>query len=358
MTVIIQEKKWTRSVTNPRGKKKYINLCWATGQLLANGILQGLVTNPTEWGFRIPWALQWIWPPFLIIGCVLAPESPWWLVKNNNIQEAEKSLRRLADRTDEEHKARIAQLVYTIQLEDELEAGSRYIDCFRGTDLRRTEVCCLTFMSQMLSGAQFAYGPAYFFTQAGMSTETAYKVGVGSTGMSFVGTVFSWVLITYLGRRTIFFTGMAGMTAVLLTIGIVSVSTNSDAGLWAQASLCLVWQLIYSCTVGPVCYAIISETSAIRLRAKSVVLARNAYNLTALWCGTLEQYMMNPLEFDWKGKTAFFWAGTCGIMTLWVFFRLPETRVSYNMHEVPDKRLAILTRLLGSNVRGARSTVR
>jgi SP family general alpha glucoside:H+ symporter-like MFS transporter len=32
----------------------FVNLCWATGQLLSAGILQGLVNNQTQWGWRIP----------------------------------------------------------------------------------------------------------------------------------------------------------------------------------------------------------------------------------------------------------------------------------------------------------------
>lgn len=179
----------------------------------------------------------------------------------------------------------------------------------------------------MLSGAQFAYGPSYFFLQAGMSTNDAYKVAVGSTALAFLGTVLSWLLLTYFGRRTIFLSGIAALTTVLMMIGIISVTTDNDGGLWAQASLCLIWQLIYSLSVGPICYAIISETSAIRLRAKTVVLARNTYNVTTVWAAVMEPYMMNPTEWNWKGKTAFFWCGTGALMTAWVFFRLPECKV-------------------------------
>ena len=35
----------------------------------------------------------------------------------------------------------------------------------------------------------------------------------------------------------------------------------------------------------------------------------------------------NPLEWGWKGKTGFFWAGTAALMTVWAYFRLPEAKV-------------------------------
>ncbi|KAJ5604855.1 hypothetical protein N7510_010009 [Penicillium lagena] len=304
----------------------YINVCWATGQLLANGVLRGLVNNTTQWSYRIPWAIQWVWPPFLFFAYIFAPESPWWHLRKGRLGEAEKSLRRLSDRSDDEIRSTLAQMTHTIELEREIQSGSSYWDCFKGVDLRRTEICCCAFATQMLAGAQFAYGPSYFFEQAGMTPENAYMVGIGGTALEFVGTVFSWGLLTFFGRRTIFLTGISSLTVILFSIGIISAITNNTPAMWAQASLCLIWQLAYSLTIGPLAYAIISETSAVRLRAQTVVLARNTYNLTAIWCAVLEPYMMNPTAWDMKGKTAFVWGSTAAVMTVWVFFRLPECK--------------------------------
>lgn len=291
------------------------------------------MNNTTQWSYRIPFAVQWVWPVPLLILILFAPESPWWLARKNRMVDAEKSLRRLSSRSPEELNGTLSQIIYTTRLEEELESGGSYLDCFKGIDLRRTEICCMIFAGQMLSGAQFAYGPTYFFEMAGMSVDNAYAVGVCSTALAFLGTCFSWVLVTYFGRRSIYLTGITGMAIVILIIGVISASSTSTGGLWAQASLCLVWQLIYSLSVGPVCYAIISETSAVRLRAKTVVLARNTYNIVTVGSLVLEPYMMNPTEWNWKGKTAFFWCGTAALTALWTFFRLPECKVSllYNV---------------------------
>lgn len=37
--------------------------------------------------------------------------------------------------------------------------------------------------------------------------------------------------------------------------------------------------------------------------------------------------MINPTELDLKGKTAFVWAITAGLTTLWAWWRLPEVKV-------------------------------
>jgi hypothetical protein len=36
--------------------------------------------------------------------------------------------------------------------------------------------------------------------------------------------------------------------------------------------------------------------------------------------------MLNPTAWDWKGKTCYLWAGTCLVMLVWSYFRLPEPK--------------------------------
>jgi SP family general alpha glucoside:H+ symporter-like MFS transporter len=36
--------------------------------------------------------------------------------------------------------------------------------------------------------------------------------------------------------------------------------------------------------------------------------------------------MINPTEWNWRGKTGYFWAGTAFLTFVWAFFRLPESK--------------------------------
>ena len=159
-----------------------------------------------------------------------------------------------------------------------------------------------------------------------MSSNEAYKMNVGSTAMAFTGTVLSWWLITYLGRRTLYVSGQFILFFIQMLIGILSATTSSKGALWAQAALCIIWVLTYSMTVGPIAYAIIAETSSVRLRALSVCLARTTYQLINVVSQVLEPYFMNPTAWNAKGKTAFFWGGTALCMFVWAYFRLPEAK--------------------------------
>lgn len=314
--------------TNLRGYLTiYVNMCWAIGQLIASGVLYGLVDRPDQWSYRIPFALQWIWPLPLMVICWLAPESPWYLVRRDRLEDAKRSIRRLGgSKTEEQINGQLAMMVHTTKMEAEIEAGTTYMDCLKVVDRRRTEICCLTFVGQILSGSTFAYTPAYFFTQAGMGNSSAFQLGVGCTGIAFVGTALSWWLITRLGRRTLYVWGQAILCITLFLIGIINASTDTAGAMWAQAALCFVWLLVYSLTVGPITYAIVSETSSVRLRPLTVCLARTAYQIIYVVSQVLEPYFMNPTAWNASGKTGFFWGATALIAFTWAYFRLPEPK--------------------------------
>jgi SP family general alpha glucoside:H+ symporter-like MFS transporter len=132
----------------------YTNMCFIIGQLISAGVLRGLSTRTDQWAYRIPFALQWVWPIFLIPGVYFAPESPWYLARIGKLDEAEQSLRRLQSpkATHINPKRTLATIVYTNNLEEQLSVGTSYWDCFKGFELRRTEIACVCFAGQILSG--------------------------------------------------------------------------------------------------------------------------------------------------------------------------------------------------------------
>lgn len=302
-------------------------MCFAIGQFIGAGVLQGLLSLDNQWSYRIPYAIEWVYPVPLFFICLVMPESPWWLVRQGRLDEAEKVLKRVTSgAANEEAKQTIAMMVHTNNIEKEMEAGTSYLDCFRGTNLRRTEIACVVFAGQVLAGSQFAYSGTYFFEQAGMTSTAAYKLGLGGTAIAFIGTILSWFLMKSFGRRITYLTGMAGIVIYLFIIGVLTTAHHNVSVEWAQSALTIIWLFTFSLSIGPIGWTIPAEVSSTRLRSKTIVLARNSYYLCIIVANVIEPYMMNPTQWNWRGYTGFFWCGAATLTLIWAFFRLTETR--------------------------------
>lgn len=321
----------------------YVNLCWAMGQLISAGVLKGLVNNTTEWGYRIPFAVQWVWPVPLFIAALLAPESPWFLVRKGELDKAKRSLARLSEpEHNVDYDAAIALMVQTDKVEKEERAGVNLWDAFRGTNLRRTEISCMAFLSQITDGGALCYSGTFFFQQTGIDANTSYAIGLAGTGIAFCGTIISWFYISKWGRRDIWLYGFYMLVVVLFTIGILAcVPQQTLAIAWAQSCLCLVWLGAYSMSVGPIVYTIVAEIGSTRMRTQTVVLGRATYYVGNIIGGVLQPYFMSPTSWNAKGKTAFFWGSLSFLTTVWGFFRLPETkdRTFYEMDVLFQKKI-------------------
>ncbi|KAK8129412.1 hypothetical protein PG999_001792 [Apiospora kogelbergensis] len=307
----------------------YVNLCWALGQLISAGVQAGFADNPTQWAYRIPFALQWAWPLPLLAVLWSAPESPWYYVRIHRPDLAEKSLARLGSSgTKTSAREAVAMMIHTDELEKRVDEGTSYLDCLRGVDRRRTEIMCMAFAAQPFCGSSMGGTPTYFFVQAGLPSAISFQMSCGGLGLAALGTLIAWWLMQHLGRRTLYLWGLGLLTAILVAVGFISVGTRPDsvAGNYAQAALMLLWLFTYYLTVGPICYAIIGETSATRLRTKSVCLSRIVYYAAQIVCNVVNPYMLNPTAGDWKGKTGFFWGGMAFLFFVWTYFRLPEMR--------------------------------
>ncbi|CAN8099925.1 unnamed protein product [Discula destructiva] len=303
----------------------YVNLCFVMGQLLANGVTAGTEKLDNHWAYSLPFALQWFWVAVIIPGIFFVPESPWWLVRKGRMAEAEAALRRLASEKVDV-KATLAVIEETDRLELELESGSTYWDCFRGVNLRRTEISCGVYCTQVLSGVYLVNYATYFFELAGLDASKAFDVSIGFLAVGFVATILSWLLIIRIGRRRIYLGGLSVLVALMLLIGILDCIPNRPNGVeWAESALMIVWNFAYDLSVGPICFIIISEVSATRVRSQSIAVATAAQAIIGIAMTVAIPYMINPDQANMQGKLGFFFGGLGFFCFVWAYFRMPET---------------------------------
>jgi MFS transporter, SP family, general alpha glucoside:H+ symporter len=234
-----------------------------------------MLTITTQWAYRIPFAIQWIWPVPIFITCFIAPESPWWLVRHGKIDEARTALLRLTSKKNVNFNVEdtLAMMIHTNELEIQQTAGTSYSDCFKGVDLRRTEVTVMTWVIQNSSGSPMIGWGTYFMLQVGLTPANAYSLGIAQSAMGFIGTVGSWFLMPHFGRQTPYLWGQIVMFTGLIIIGGLGIPHLSTSTGWAIGALMLMLTLIYDFTIGPVCYSLVAELPSTRLQIKTVVLA-------------------------------------------------------------------------------------
>jgi SP family general alpha glucoside:H+ symporter-like MFS transporter len=95
-------------------------------------------------------------------------------------------------------------------------------------------------------------------------------------------------------------------------------------------------------SVAPVVYTIVSEIPSTRLRSKSIILARNAYNIINLAFVNIVSYrQFNDLAWNWGPKSCFFWAGINLFMNIYLDFRLREYRSSFVGIEISNTSFCV-----------------
>jgi MFS transporter, SP family, general alpha glucoside:H+ symporter len=305
-----------------------VNMCWLVGQLLSTGIIRGLVQLDSQWSYRIPFSFQWVFTVPILIGVFFSPESPWWLVRHGKPEEARKSLLRLTQRDQAGFNVddTVAMMQHTNEVEISFKEGTSYMDCFRGSNLRRTEITIMVWVTQALCGGPLIGYAAYFFEQAGFDARKAFELGIGMFALAMLGNIICWIIMQSFGRRTLYLAGLAVCSLVMIAIGAVSCLSESSTISWTLGGLVIFLTFAFNCTIGPVCYSLVSELPSTRLRVKTVVLARVMYNVTCIITNILAGRMLNPTAWNWKGKTGFVFAGLTLICLAYCYLRLPEPK--------------------------------
>lgn len=77
-------------------------------------------------------------------------------------------------------------------------------------------------------------------------------------------------------------------------------------------------------SVRTLAFSLVAEMSTRRLEIKTVALGRAAYNIAAIISNVLTPYMINPTAWNWGNYAGFFWGGSCFLVLIYAYFRVPE----------------------------------
>jgi SP family general alpha glucoside:H+ symporter-like MFS transporter len=168
-------------------------------------------------------------------------------------------------------------------------------------------------------------------------------MGISFLGVGFLATILSWFLPVYFGRRIIYNSGLGLLAVLQIVIGIPDCVPNY---IHRPASLMILWNFFYDLvsrsptiyhlnsnadvrntqTIGPVCFVILCECSATRVRGKTIAFATAVQALAGIVMTVGIPYMINPDQANLCGKLGFSFGGLAASCFVWSYFRVPDTK--------------------------------
>jgi MFS transporter, SP family, general alpha glucoside:H+ symporter len=105
-----------------------------------------------------------------------APESPYWLIRQNRREDARRAIVQLSSSSNPpDVDAVLLGIEQTDRLEREYEESTTYWDLLKGANAVRTEITVMVYLIQVIGGNPLIAFATFFFEQAGLSTKNAFN---------------------------------------------------------------------------------------------------------------------------------------------------------------------------------------
>lgn len=202
-------------------------LSLSVSQVVAAGLNKGVSTDQTSLAWRLPTALQLVFPGFVMATVWFIPESPRWLVRRGKDNKATTALRRIhAEDTSYDPAGDIVSIKDTIELESTSVAESSWISLVKNPIERRKVLYSAgALIAQQINGIQWFY---YF------GTVFAKAIGLSDpflmTLIVFIIQIFvvlaALVVSNRLPRRPLMITCTSIMMLSIFIVGCMGI--NSD----------------------------------------------------------------------------------------------------------------------------------
>lgn len=297
------------------------------GILAANLINYGTSHIKGGWGWRLSLGLAAVPAIMMTVGSFFLPDTPNSILERGNSDKAKQMLRKVrgTDNVDDEFQ----------DLVDASEAAKKVAHPWRNILQRKYRpqlvICILVPFFQQLTGINVImfYAPVLFKT-IGFGDDASLMSAVITGVVNVVCTVVSIFTVDKFGRRILFLEGGVQMFLCQVAIGIligVKFGVNGQGSLsGAEADVTLFLICLYVASFawswGPLGWLVPSEICPLEIRSAGQAINVAVNMLFTFVIAQVFLTMLCHLKFG----LFFFFAGFVFIMTVFVFFFLPETK--------------------------------
>ncbi|KAF2811807.1 MFS general substrate transporter [Mytilinidion resinicola] len=266
----------------------------------------------------------------LVGGYPFYPESPYYLISKDETEKARKALTQIYGSSDSSLiDADLSRISANVTFSKEVQAaaaqkGPLLLQCFRGTNLKRTTIAILPVAAQQLIGAPFVLGYVTYFLELIGVTEY-FTVSTVLYAVMLLANISAFFFIETTGRRPLIVYGTAVLTLLLLVMGIVG-CVSTSAAKWAVVVLIFLWSIVFQLTLGAIGFAIGSEISSLPLRASTQSIIGVTQGFMGWLVGFISPYLINPDAGNLGAKVGFVFAGFGVPLCVAFWFLIPETK--------------------------------
>lgn len=303
----------------------FCNLSQCIGPFICAIMANSTVKWTDDWAWKSLVCAQWGFAGVGLIGQIFMPESPVHLVKVGKYEAARKALGRLyTHATDAD--GHLEKIRLTLEEAETLKTSGTYMACFKGTNLRRSMIAILVFMAQPMSGLSFVsnYGPL-MYQYLGVSDEKSFEITIGAQILSISGSIVSFLVADFVGRRPMFISGCAGISTLLICMAISGCFTNETAAT-ASVGFLTMFNFFYNAGVGSIAYTLAGEVPTSVLRSKTLAITLSLDHAVNTMWSFVTPYIINPDYANLRAKVGFIFGAFMAVFVLLAWLYVPETR--------------------------------
>ncbi|KAL4853612.1 H(+)/hexose cotransporter 2 [Chlorella vulgaris] len=309
-----------------RGGLAYLFQVATTVGILAAQLVNYGTQYIPDWGWRLSLGLAAMPASILCLGGLVLPESPSYLIEKGKWSQGKAILQKL--RGTDEVDAEYADICDAAQQAAKTSNLQSWKNLVSRQNLPMFIMSSSLAAFQQLTGinAIIFYAPVMFESLSGSSSALMNAVVIGATNV--VSTFVGLMLVDRWGRRPLLIQGGLQMmvsqiaTAVLLALAYHPHTTTIATGP-AVACLVLICLFVagFAWSWGPIVWVLGAEIQTLDTRTSGMSAVVAANYLLSFVIG--QSFLSMLCSMQWG--TFVFFAGWNLVMTVWVYFLLPET---------------------------------
>ena len=312
------------SPTRNRGALVTINQLMISVGILASYITDYWIANDADpFSWRLMFYIGVIPGLMLFTGMFFVPETPRWLISKGRFEEGEKVLKKVEDPDLIEVSLNKLKEEIAIDKENKTSVGQVFKLWLKYPLLIGVGIMILSELTGI--DTIVYYTPKIFKIAGYISNEQSIlpSIIVGGSFVSF--TIVSIFLVDRIGRRPLYFIGLAGLVITLFSLGLCFHFQNKLGNLFTLLTITTMFLFIGSFAVsfGPLSWLIISEIFPLKFRGLGMSIGA-----FSVWTATTIVNYSFLTVVDALTLAGTFWVfAIMGIISgVWGYFFIPETK--------------------------------